>query len=829
MAQVYGLDVVIVQTPNGRDDAPSGKQLITIDKNTGKSVRKQSILGRIGKDLKYYLVSNNNNAINVAECELIDIVLPYFDYKIKLDIRYHASCNPGDETRLAEGLFDRIDPPAVVLNNKIKQWVNQLSRNDAESFINAYFENKNRLRADLSRRAFEETGVNLVIDMTLVGEKTLNPITIKLDAVNFRACDYDQEETFKVRAELTVDSQNKVKALLNASKEPELREMVPRELGNYIRERVTLQQLYLEFDGDEVKSPLKAHFNDILRPFGRKLEIIKVEGKSDASLKPYFPAQKDVKYWIQEYPELVTIKNTVQMVLFDLASYRRSGSEDLDNWLEKKLDRIIDEQLFEAKYIDLLLHFKVLEQTIKAALTKEAHAIGYEIKHLVTVPDLEPITWKTGMSITAEGEYETRVAGLYVKLKTEIEARIPNLETIRDYLNRNRQQNVKELMKEAAKRVTRQFIHKVLPERFYMRFNFTDTAEEPPVEQELKRLIGEVLEQDFGAEIIDITPKPVETELVERYKALKEQIGKFEVKLELLNDVESVVFSGMFQIESVDLNGWDKFQLKKYSLDEIRSFMEESIKANLATFGSNILAYRTVQERKQIEQYVKDIAQEYVREGFGLIAKIHTVHRHVTASEQDEVRLTLQEMKTANETHIRRLIAKGTTELEIDQEKLNTIKQLEHDRLSLFSVPGSEKQIEKIEDQIRRLKEEVDNQRPPSIDKVKLKYLTAFPSNGQNNLPMLGAATASPDDTDYPEKTDNNPFDMPESEEQVEKIDGQIRQIKKEVEDQRPPSKDQVKTKYRKVSSDGWNELSSQGVTEAPDGTDYSEEVNNEY
>ena len=197
-----------------------------------------------------------------------------------------------------------------------------------------------------------------------------------------------------------------------------------------------------------------------------------------------------------------------------------------------QLKRFIPQLLFDAKYIDLLIRFKPIEIEIKKALCNEAEAIGYEIKQLITVPALEEIKLKDNFTIDTTGTFQTKLRGVPVKLNIIVITRIKNLEDIEHFLNRL--QDVPKLMEESILDVTGQYLHNIDPERFYMRFNFTDVPNERPVETDLIETITNKLTEKFTADVIGVIIKVVETEITDKLRNLQENICPFEVKIKSL-------------------------------------------------------------------------------------------------------------------------------------------------------------------------------------------------------------------------------------------------------------------------------------------------------
>ena len=138
-----------------------------------------------------------------------------------------------------------------------------------------------------------------------------------------------------------------------------LNEIVKDELRRYISKNVSLQSFCTELNKPHLRSAIIDHLNKRLESAGRRVERISFE--SSAFFEPrddFKEFKQDVVCEIHEYPKPVIIKNTVQMILRDVAKYKSIGSPPLEGWVKEKLERIIREELFKKRYLDILFGFQ---------------------------------------------------------------------------------------------------------------------------------------------------------------------------------------------------------------------------------------------------------------------------------------------------------------------------------------------------------------------------------------------------------------------------------------------------------------------------------------
>lgn len=142
MAQTYPLDPVIRRVSSATKVPAKTGKLVIIDTKTGEAIEKKPLFG----DVKYYLVANNSEGQNTAECKISGFYLKDFDYSVEVFVRYRAECKEGNEEKVAESLFDR-DHPGARLDHLIKSWLAQFCGTDLPLFLHKYFYQPTELQA----------------------------------------------------------------------------------------------------------------------------------------------------------------------------------------------------------------------------------------------------------------------------------------------------------------------------------------------------------------------------------------------------------------------------------------------------------------------------------------------------------------------------------------------------------------------------------------------------------------------------------------------------------------------------------------------------------
>ena len=308
-----------------------------------------------------------------------------------------------------------------------------------------------------------------------------------------RVNDYNTEQTISVNIELEVDHRNIVRAILY--KNYPIGELIKRDIRKYFAGKVSLHQFYFSLNEKGFRDEVKAHLDKSLKSVGRAVAFVSLEIDATIPTPPRsFNCECDIAYRISENSSPIIITNKVLLELQDAARYVIAGSPDLYQWVKKNLGDALSRELFRATYLDLLLRFESFKDLVRQSISRERDSIGYDIKHLIADPDMEPKRWLEGIEIRtkeAEEEYETKISKFPVRLSIVVNTRIKDLEGIKQYLHPL--QDVPSLMKSAILDDIARFLRTVDPKLFHLRFSTSTDPSEAPLEETLRKRILRLL------------------------------------------------------------------------------------------------------------------------------------------------------------------------------------------------------------------------------------------------------------------------------------------------------------------------------------------------
>ena len=717
MAQNHPLDSIVRIVDSNYEITRPEERVVVIDADTKQATQilelhKKTPVGSrrwfgLRGTRKHILVINNTDSRKEVEGQLRTLHLKDFahpEWSLPIQVHYQASCKADNEIRVAETLGGE-KHPGTALDDLLERWVKDYCGPQAGTLIENFYDKQDDLAVDLADRAATEVGLSLQTRIKIEAEREVLAL-IRVNDLRFRVRlkDYDLEQDLKLDAEVEVEPEKKIFAVLyhgylyesqgKRLKEPvRLEELLKTETREFCTE-ITLHAFNSELRTSNFREQLRDRLNEKLRPYGRRIKSLtldhknEIEGLKDA----FFETHEIVKFdEIQEYEGSVDIKNKVQMTLQNYALYKNAGSPNLNAWIKKNLPEVVKHVLFGKRYIDLLIGFDPLARDIKQQLSTHAEGIGYGIKQLITLPALPPYGWLDNFQVSIDKQYETNTSKVVVGLAIHVTARIRRLEDIETYLNRR--QNIPELIEGVLFKESREVLHGIDPERFYMRFSYSEPERnEPTVEEILRGRIKARLEKLFKADVISIVFKMTDTDITATWEKLEKAEGALKIDLPSFSDVEGVIYRARVRVEAIDGKGWHRFRSSSPTIETVCERLEEHVLAKLGTFSNADLVFTHFQGQEQIEQIVEGLAKKFAVDEFGLVIRVTSIRRDATDIEQHE-----------------RERIKGL---------LTALKEIETQRMVELTTSGNSEKIKRFEERIQKLEAEL----PGAVKATRMKF-----------------------------------------------------------------------------------------------------------
>lgn len=738
MTQLDNVIRRISESEASKITASGTQKVVIIDVKKKKVLPKKPFF--FGGDLQYFLVSNENDVSHIARSDRRFAIDNFAtNRKIGVLVEYQVTCPPGNEQMAALALCDA-NTPSAALEGKIMGWLKEYSNTKFtfDEFTSNYDREFNNLRVYAETKAKQEIGLNLNLRLSLELDKAdkLKPFSVNLSWFPVLVSDYEQELDFKFATNLLISENGKVNAILQFNNQGKLEEILREETRNYLRKNVSLHNFCYQLN-DSVSPNLAKHLDGVLVPYGRKIEYLSAEIDKKLLMPDSFSMKHNIACEIQEYG-LVDIKNALEIEprLEDIVKYIKAEVSNLETWFKAKLEKIVKQQLFDCKYIDLLLDFEPIESKIKEELQKEAEGIGYSIRLITTVPDLEPLKLKDeGFNFEINDTFATRESNVKVKLKIIVSGKIKNLKKIERFLNLKR--DVPDLIKNKVFHAVTQQLYEIDPDHFYLHFDYY--SEGLSVKSNLLQLIEKILVEEFHASELNLIAQSQETELTERFKKLQSQPYRFEVVIESLQDLqEQVRYYGSFQVERVAKDKWHIFQSREYTIENIQEFLQDHLRSRLETLNTNRLKYENIRELKEAEDNIGYLAMAAIKEQFGLEISIKNLGRDRTELEVDSSDTSIKRQKDrliAPFEEFERAPGLRQMEYKLFEEELGSkqleLRQVREKIREVITQEDNEDEIEELRKKEKSLKKKVDK-----ILKKREKYFKIAEEQNQSLAPQ---------------------------------------------------------------------------------------------
>ena len=712
MESTINLDAIIRKV-SSHSSLDTGEEVgITIDLATGKAIEK-NFWARVSGNFQDYVVANERNPLHVAEGMLPAYYVRDAAGGRTLAIQINLTgiaCPIGQEVKLAEALHNEQSPGAV-LSSLVQRWVRAFISPVTEGwFIDTYDSARNQLQNTIVNRALE-VGLKLSAKVDLSGrheidtKSVLGPLEIGV-----RLKGYTEEQKIVVEAGLALDPQTYVRAFIFQENQRSPEALFKECLKEYFFTDVTYDQFNRDLSYPHFKQGLIQSLSLALKRCGRRVEFINLSRSKPVGSGPVPPPEfkaltYNCNYNIHGRLNPVTIENTVQLNCENSVAFLASDVEDLDAWTKNTLDIVLKRHLIGKTYVDLLLRFDPIEQAIKREMSLRALAIGYRVDHLVTIPSLKEKELRNPFLLeTEDTTFETRLDNFEVQVKFMAKLCIPKLEAIEKYLNPGT--DVKEAIKDVILSEARECLRTIHPERFYLFFNTRNEEAKPEservaVKDVLSKVIQDALKREFSPKIFDLVMRVGRTDLKDRYRNLCFVIRSFRVSIDSPDPqaTEDLTLTGNFELRGVwpDSQGWQRFSVLQLDLDGLQEQLETHLRAELKTYYQASFMFQNRLGRQQVFNVVRNCADLYMRQEFGLIVHLTNLDRNTTRAEEHQRKLLLDFENTR------------LADLVDQSEHLTArLKQLRKKRIVLLSTVSDEETLREVEDQIHTLEAELE-------------------------------------------------------------------------------------------------------------------------
>lgn len=513
------------------------------------------------------------------------------------------------------------------------------------------------------------------------GSRT-NQLEVRIPDLVVRTRDSDLARNLDIAAEVECFPAGLFSANRNA--EATLRELIIREIRYFCANSVSFHQLHFELR-TEVRKRISSHLDHEIRKSGNGsllgLRLAFAAGDQEpATIGENEQHELEIHFSLpREHGTEILIRHRLELRLVDLGRYVVSGIADFSSWLDTRLGAATRGVLFDMSYAEIITEFlRVDHQRIKEIRRRveaELSSAGFEIQHLVLMPELPPLYWRAGVDLGAQGEkFLTQDRRVSFALELKASGRIPDPlnDRLKAYLSPAKAKEFPRLVRAKVIEELQREFDKVSPEQAYLRFD--------ELRERLTALAKSVLVEQFAFEDPLVSLLPLESELTCLVDAICQETFKAAVEVPCLSEgAQSVPVKILvsFEILGVDEKGWSTFKIRNFSNAEaakkkIQSYFEDALRASLKTLPGHLVRYTDARARTELRALVEPAVMQ-VSSVFGLILNVSNIDREFATTEKSrreeevarleserdllvkEKRQLLEQLPDPNDEQVRRL------------------------------------------------------------------------------------------------------------------------------------------------------------------------------
>jgi hypothetical protein len=753
-------DVIrIVDETEAKSFIPSAtKKLIFIDRKEGKALDKKPLFDLRGS-LVRHIVCNENGSDNVAKSEISNrkIEDKKGNLAIGFALAYTVRCPVGNESRVAERLFDvEGKNPSSVLEEHLVRAMNAFMEERYQqnpiAFCKEYPRSKEHMQDYIEKRINTNIGLRIESIVKLDYEDKVQDIKVDKHT-SVMSCDCEEYLKLHIQANLTIDEENKIYAIIHYPNRSHLEILVEKDIQVWIRKNGNMHDVV--YDSPILKSQLITHLNMTLSSYGRKVDFLTLNPDITVRMPEFKPFRHDIVAEIRQYGE-VTVENQfdVEPIRKNIITYRSMGFHtpaDVESYLKLSLSRIIEKELFNLSYIKVLTNLDKFQRDVRQQFQETANQLGYDVKLFSSIPDLEPIRLvNEGFTISlsdggSNTEFSTSFNFIKVKLDVRLSGKLQDLKIIENHLVART--DLRDLMRARIRNILEEMLLVTTPNEFYLHFEQGENQQES-VRSKIINTLSKILCVEFGISISNLIPILLETDLQRSMFSLLKERGNFSVNMSSLRDNEDeYTLTGDFRVINIDPNNFQVFLMQPASIEVIQEKLARSLASRLNMLSMDQQVFFDIGHFDEMLKIVQKMSYDFMAKQFGIIVIVDSISRERTNIEkallQENIddKLSQIEQIKADKHNLREIkkleVVNRFNDLTAKQEDISVIREsIRSLQANTFTSPEEleilQQREEKLVQERDALEEEIRKQ--VSVSDQSLRSLSARPERTDNQI-----------------------------------------------------------------------------------------------
>ncbi len=494
-------------------------------------------------------------------------------------------------------------------------------------------------------------------------------------------------------------------------------------------------QTYL-YEPENMRKSLEGSIEESLALFGLQVAYLRILKKESLALDVPDQVRHTVECRVQPQSTLVKIHHEMLVSLRNAAELKRADLGDTQEWIQRLLEEVTQEELFGHNIIDLILDFEPHKTRIERNVRRVLKSVGFNIRQFVSDPDVTIRKLVHGFRIQPFSEsFHTRDSRVEFELRVQISGRITKLEHLRDVMSRTNDperhfDDVLDHFRSIARESIADELQLMWPDELYLYFEHGRPSEksgesnlEDSPRARIERAIAKRFDKEFKAEEFSATVTPQDAQFGRRFRDLVNgKHRKLELWIEPFEELtERIPFTIEYRIKGLTQNGWYLFQNTVQAtlgqqdsqmpsgaasgaaaLEDHEAQIRESLRTiairNLKTLPLKVLRYENIDLNRMLQTKVFTEAIQQIREFFGLEVVLISVDRSLSRIEVTQRLVSTQQLRQVvrNDAASIQDLTSRLQKLRADRAAMDVT-----DKDSLETIDAIDSQISELEQRLK--------------------------------------------------------------------------------------------------------------------------------
>lgn len=649
-----------------------------------------------------------------GESQTIHVNDPKSGDAVSIRIVYQAVCPETGARKLVSSLGSDGDPE-LTLNKIIKAAAHKELWGKEERLFSDLDSAKMAILQSVANAVTQKTGLKFQCNVRLELEDSLESIQFD-ERLEVKFNDSPAPRGVRIQADLDVDFQHALRAVVALPKQGALRARVIEAVKDFFRHDVSSQQYAERFRDGSVKQALLGHLETILKEEGRKPSGLSVRALQTHDDLPPSEVQLElvgsVKPLGRDKP--ISLTSSIRLTLENLALFQEEGIDNVEGWGADTFQAVVRKACFERTYLDFLQEpvWSSIKADIKELMKQEADRIGYCLQQIFSEPELDENKYKDLQShrFTIRQLPLRSTARARVDLTVDAEFSISEWEDPNIAEKINHSIDLEDDIKREIREALSSILVSISPNNYYLKYADRENGG-ISVEDQLTNSVKERLESTYKANVSNAIVTQMDTFEVEKVRGLLHRPRELKFTAGSYGIGEEIRFSISWKICGLNSESWDKITSEFANSEEIGEKIASTLKTLFSTLKEEQLRFETGEHAMRLLEAAQRVVKEQIEGDYGVLVQLSNLRRDKTPVEQEIDKQAAAERKNLVESRRKAMEHQGKLgdrdrERELsDSETTNRRRLSDQREIQRIADKPQDQRTDQEEDRLQRLQQ----------------------------------------------------------------------------------------------------------------------------